>query len=367
MTPDAASAVLDDPDRIARLDPSGMLRTIARMGPMVVEGWQAGAGVPRPPTSPAVVVVAGMGGSAIGGDLLRALLAPAAPVPVVVVRDEGLPAFVGPRTLVFVCSYSGHTEETLAAYAAAEARGAAIIAVTSGGRLADRARADGHPVVHVGPDLQPRAALPLLLLPMVRVAAGLGLCGPDEPDVSRTRVLLDGLAGRWGPGVPSVENPAKRLAGALHGVPAVYAASPVTEPVALRWKTQLNENAKRPAVWAVIPELTHNEVVGWEGPAGRVPEAVVVLRDADDGARTEARVGAVRRLVGGRARAFIEVWSQGADRLERLLSLVLLGDFVSAYLALLAGVDPTPVPAIDQVKRLLADAPGQAHGASAQK
>ncbi|MCL6641379.1 MAG: SIS domain-containing protein, partial [Candidatus Rokubacteria bacterium] len=146
---EAASAVLDDAGRIGRLDSSDMLGAIGRMGAMVAEGWEAAAGTPRPPRVPSALVVAGMGGSAIGGDLLRALLAPDAPVPVVVVRDERLPAFVGPQTLVVACSYSGNTEETLAAYDAARARRAPLVAVTSGGALAARARADGHPVVAV--------------------------------------------------------------------------------------------------------------------------------------------------------------------------------------------------------------------------
>ncbi|MDQ7859046.1 MAG: bifunctional phosphoglucose/phosphomannose isomerase [Armatimonadota bacterium] len=349
---EAASAVLDDAERIGRLDPSGMLDAIARLGAMVAEGWDAAAGLVRPSRAPSVLLVAGMGGSAIGGDLLRALLMPDAPVPVVVVRDERLPAFVGPQTLVVACSYSGNTEETLAAYGAARARQASVVVVTSGGELAARARAHGHPVVAVPGGLQPRAAVALLLLPLVRLACELGL-GAPEPQIGRARALLDGLAARWGPAVPVAENAAKRLAAAASGLPAIYAASPATEPVALRWKTQINENAKRPAVWGALPEIAHNEVVGWEGGPG-APEAVIVLRDADDGPRAGVRVEAVRTLLGDRARPFAEVWSQGADRLERLLSLVLLGDFVSAYLAVLGGVDPTPVAAIDRVKRLLA-------------
>jgi glucose/mannose-6-phosphate isomerase len=350
---EAASAVLDDAGRIGRLDSSDMLGAIGRMGAMVAEGWEAAAGTPRPRRVPSALVVAGMGGSAIGGDLLRALLAPDAPVPVVVVRDERLPAFVGPQTLVVACSYSGNTEETLAAYDAARARRAPLVAVTSGGALAARARADGHPVVAVPGGLQPRAALGLLLLPLVRLACELGL-GLPEPQIGRARALLDGLAGRWGPAVPATDNPAKRLAAAASGLPAIYAASPATEPVALRWKTQINENAKRPAVWGALPEIAHNEIVGWEGRGPGAPEVAIVLRDADDGPRAGVRVEAVRALLGDRARPVAEVWSQGADRLERLLSLVLFGDFVSAYLAVLGGVDPTPVAAIDRIKRLLA-------------
>lgn len=351
--------VLDEAGRIAHIDAGGMLALVGRMGPMIEEGWEVAAGVPVPVKRPSAVVVCGMGGSGIGGDLLRSLLAPDAPVPVVTVKGERLPAFVGPDTLVFACSVSGNTGETLAAFQAAAEAGASPLAVTSGGLLAEGARALGHPLVLVPGDMPPRAALPFLLMPMLRAASTAGLSPIDEPDVKEASALLRDLARGWAPEVPTAGNPAKQLAAAMHGaIPVIYAASPATEPAAQRWKTQLNENSKVFAVWNAFPELTHNETVGWEGVKGGDPAlSVVVLRDRQDPDRSALMVEAVRDILAHRARVVTEVWSQGGGMLARLFSLILLGDLVSCYLAVIRDVDPTPVRPIEDVKKRLRSRP----------
>lgn len=345
--------VLDSPHEIARVDASGMLSVVLRLGPMISEAWHAAAGIAPPVARPTAVVVCGMGGSGIGGDLLQVLLAPASPVPVVCVRGDRLPAFVGPDTLVFVCSYSGDTEEALACGDAAVAAGAVPVAVTSGGRLASRARERGHPLVAVPAGLQPRAALPFLLMPLLRVASAAGLARAREADAHEAAGLLSDLANLWNPEVPSAANPAKRLAEALHGtLPVIYSASPGTEPAARRWKTQLNENSKVQAVYGSFPEIAHNEVVGWDGAGDEAPpRSVVVLRDHDDGPVSEGRVEAARSTAFQSARSISDVWSVGSGRLARVFSLILFGDLVSVYLAVLRGVDPTPVAAIDAIKQ----------------
>ncbi len=349
---------LDDPHAIARIDTAGMLGLTQRLGAMVAEGWEAAADLVAPRDRPAAIVTVGMGGSGIGGDLLSALLAPTAPVPVVVVKDERLPAFVDPRTLVFACSYSGNTEETLAAYGEAAGRGASIVAVTSGGQLAAQARAAGHPVVLIPGGLPPRASLPYLLMPMLHACRRLGLTDIGEVDIDETAEVLADLDGRCGPAVPSADNPAKRLAAALRGaIPVIYAASPATGPVAQRWKTQLNENSKVFAVWNTFPELTHNETVGWEGVAdGGPPLYAVVLRDRGDALRAAVQVEVTRDLMLRRARGQAEIWSQGSGRLARVFSLILFGDLVSSYLAVLKRVDPTPTESIAMMKQRLGGA-----------
>ncbi len=359
--------ILDDGREIARVDAGGMLDLVARFGRMTVEGWEAAASIPLPAGGRAgtytAIAVVGMGGSGIGGDLLRSLLAPAAAVPVIAVRDDRLPAFVSSTTLAFVCSYSGDTEETLAAYDAIRTAGATIVVVTSGGVLADRARSERHLTVRIPAGLPPRAALPYLLMPMLRVASRMGVAGVDDADVHEAGTLLTTLAGRWGPDVPYADNPSKRLAERLGGgIPAVYAASQLTAPAAHRWKTQLNENAKAFALWNTFPELGHNETVGWAGApdgaagAGEAGFFVIILRDCDDSPRTALQVEVTRRLAFGRARGIEGVWSVGMSRLARLLSLVLAGDFVSVYLAVLRGVDPTPVDVITQMKLKMQEA-----------
>ena len=345
--------VLDSPYEIARVDASGMLSMVLRLGPMISEGWHAAAGIHPPVARPTAAVVCGMGGSGIGGDLLQVLLAPASPVPVVCVRGDRLPAFVGPDTLVFLCSYSGDTEETLACGDVAVAAGAVPVVVTSGGRLASRTRERGHPLVVVPGGLQPRAALPFLLMPLLRIAAAAGLGREREADAREAAGLLSDLANLWNPEVPSAANPAKRLAEALRGtLPVIYSASPDTEPAARRWKTQLNENSKVHAVYGSFPEIAHNEVVGWDGAGNDAqPRSVVVLRDRDDGPASEGRVEAARSAAFLRARSISDVWSVGSGRLARVFSLILFGDLVSVYLAVLRGVDPTPVAVIDAIKQ----------------
>lgn len=352
---DGRAAVLDDAGQIARIDRSGMLDHSLRLGTMILEGWEAAAGVPLPTVRPSTVVVTGMGGSGVGGDMLRALLAGASAVPVIGVKDYRLPAFVGPGTLVFACSYSGDTEETLSAYGAAHASGASVVAVTSGGALARLAEEDGYPAVRIPVGLPPRAALPYLMLPLLRMAGELGLSKMGEKEVREASLLLLRLASLWGPAVAVRENPAKALAvSLLGGLPAIYSASPVLEPVALRWKTQLNENSKLFVCSNTFPELSHNEAEGWAGLArADLPLFVVVLRDRDDGPASAYRIRIAREALEGRAKGVSEVWSLGEGLLARFFSLIILGDLVSGYLALLGGVDPTPVEIIAQTKTRL--------------
>jgi glucose/mannose-6-phosphate isomerase len=346
--------MLDESEAIARVDAGRMLALVRQFGAMTADGWRAAEGVAGTTPCPSAIVVCGMGGSGIGGDLLRALAAPVAPVPVIVTKSDRLPAFVDTTTLVFTCSYSGNTEETLAAYASAARAGARVVAITSGGQLARLAREAGHAIVTVAGGRPPRSALPLLLMPMVRVAAAIGAVSVADDDVRRTVLLLDELAGAWAASATARGNPALALAESLDGaIPIVYATSPLTEAAALRWRTQLNENSKTLALDGAFPELTHNEVVGWEGVGAAAPWHVVLLRDRDEGPRDALRLRVTRELALATARGCTEVWSHGEHPLARLLSLVLFGDFASCYLAVRRGIDPTPVTMIDRIKARL--------------
>jgi glucose/mannose-6-phosphate isomerase len=349
------SFVLDDPELRRAADPQDMLGRVLRGGDFLREGWDLGQALAPPPGGPPRhLLVLGMGGSGIGGDLLRALLYDRGRFPVTVVKDDTPPAWVGPEDVAFVCSYSGNTEETLTAYQAARAAGARCVAVTSGGKLLERARSDGVPAVRIPPGLPPRAALGYLLGPMLGALHRWGWVEGMAEEVEEAVQLWRDLAARWGPGVATADNPAKRLARALVGrIPVVYAASRRSAPAALRWKTQLNENAKVYATWNVFPELNHNETVGWQ-LAGQ-PEGlleVVVLRDPEDPPRMVQRVAVTRQVALGAA-GYHEVHAEGGSRLARVLSLVLFGDLVSVYLAYLNEVDPTPVAVIDELKRRL--------------
>jgi len=299
------------------------------------------------------LIVAGMGGSAIGGMLARAALGDRALRPIMIARGYGLPPWTSPETMVLCSSYSGDTEETLAAYEAAGALGTPRVVATTGGKLAQAARADGVPVIPLPGGFQPRAAVAYALVVALEVAA---LCGAGErlhAEIDVAAASTEKLLAEWGPGGAHEDYP-KELARGLHGTVPQIAGSGLTAPIAYRWKTQINENAKTPAFWHELPELDHNEIVGWQaaGELGRF--SAVFLDDSDLHPRIRQRIELTRGLIAGDAAGTFRVESRGGTATERLLSLVVLGDLVSLYLAVLRGVDPTPVAVIDSLKSALA-------------
>jgi len=299
--------------------------------------------------SPAGLVVAGMGGSAIGGALARACLGDHASRPIVSARGYGLPGWTTPDTTVLCASYSGNTEETLAAYDAAGALGARRVVVTTGGTLAEWARRDGVPVIPVPGGFQPRAAVGYMTVAALEVAA---LCGAGPRMASEIDVAsahLDELCAEWGPDA-SPDSQAKMIAMELHDTVPVVAGAGLTVPVAYRWKTQINENGKLPAFASELPELDHNELVGWQGTAGLGRFSAVFLDDSDNHPRIGDRIALTSELIRGRAQAILRVQTRGRGAVERVMSLVLLGDLVSLYLAVLRGIDPTPVDVLESLK-----------------
>jgi glucose/mannose-6-phosphate isomerase len=294
-----------------------------------------------------------MGGSGIGGDLLRAILYEEAAVPAVSVKDYRIPGFVGPDTLAFVCSYSGNTEETLTAYDNAVNRGAACLVITSGGELLKRARGREHPVIQIPSGLPQRAALPYLFIPMLVTLARLGITRAVDAELHEATQVLREVGAEHTQGGTGE---AKRLAEALlHRIAVIYSASPFLEPVAQRWKDQINENAKTFAVWNTFPELNHNETVGWgmDDALARTL-AVIVLRDPHESSQLARRVTITRELAFGKAAGVYEVVPRGNRKLAQLLSGMMIGDLTSWHLAMLRGVDPTPVSVIEEVKQRLA-------------
>ena len=306
------------------------------------------------------VALAGLGGSAIGGDFLRSCYQTHLRCPMEVVRDYHLPAYVGHDTLVFAASNSGNTEETLSAYDQARRAGATIVAFTTGGELERRARADGVPVVTFPGGLQPRAAVGNSFMPLIVVAARLGLMSDALiDDIDEAIAVMRGVRDRCNPDAADEDNEARRLAGAWVGkIPVIYGSQGERGVVAYRWKSQINENAKAYAVANVLPELNHNETVGWSGAHGQAtPEAtlrVCFLRDEREPAHIRRRVGLTKEILERRADDVDEAWSSGDSTLARMMSLVYLGDFASCYLAYAYGEDPTPVKVIDWLKSELA-------------
>jgi glucose/mannose-6-phosphate isomerase len=337
---------------IEALDSGHMLADILAMPEQLGDAvWRVESAAIDPVDTPGGLVVAGMGGSAIGGALARAALGDQASRPIFPARGYGLPPWTAPDTTVLCASYSGETEETLACFESAGALGARRIVVTSGGTLAEQARAEGVPVIPVPGGFQPRAAIAYLLVSALEVAALCG-CGPRlTTEIDVTADHLGELVRRWGPDAPE-DSFAKELARALHGTVPVIGGADLTMPIAYRWKTQINENALSPAFCGELPELDHNEIAGWEGGAPGTFSAIF-LGDCDSHPRLRTRIELTERLVRPHAALTRVIETSGESALERVCSLVLLGDLVSVYLAALAGADPTAVPALTALKAQL--------------
>lgn len=304
------------------------------------------------------VVISGLGGSAIGGDILRTFALEKAQIPIVVNRGYTVPAFVGAETLFMAVSYSGNTEETLQSYTKAREKGAVIVCITSGGKLKDMALADGNGVISVPGGLAPRAATGYLFAPLALFLEFTGIVAGVRMELEETVTVLNSLRARLHPGTAEADNPALQIARQLQGnLPVIWGSAGVTEAAAMRWKGQINENAKSPAFYNIFPELNHNEIVGFEAPAEMLKHmAIVILQDRYDHERVKLRMDITTGMIQGKAACIIPVPSEGESFLARLYSLIYLGDYSSVYLAMAYGIDPTPVKVIDALKEALAGA-----------
>lgn len=301
------------------------------------------------------VLVCAMGGSAIGGDLLRTVAADRLPCPLLVHRSYGLPAWADADTLVCAVSYSGNTEETISAYQMAETRGCRRLVVSSGGELSRLAQKNGDALITVPGGMMPRAALGWLLAPLALALEEIGLSYGLRHDIHAAAEHLAAIRPELIPENDGRYNPARALARSLQGhLPLIWGCTGTTEAVARRWKAQFNENAKIPAWYNVLPELDHNEIMGFDLPEEVLQHIVLVLlRDPGDPPRLQRRMDITGGLVQNRVHSIIEVPTQGVDLLSRLLSLVYMGDYASYYLAVENGTDPVVIPRIDALKQAM--------------
>ena len=338
-----------DRQAVAAVDAGGMLDDVLGQPHQLEDAlWRVESASITPVDMPGGLVVCGMGGSAIGADLASGAIGDRARRPLFASRDYEPPSWVGEDTLVLCSSYSGDTEETLAAYAAAGDRGAPRVVMTTGGELAESARADGVPVIGVPSGMQPRAAVAYMTVGALEVAALAGVTESLRGEVEAAAALLRELAAEWGPDGEQ-DGAAKALARALQGqVPVVYGAE-VTAPVSVRWRSQLNENAETAAFDGVLPEMDHNEICGW----GQPTFTAIFLDDDEQHERVKRRIELTAEVVAAAGSPVERVRSRGETRVERVLSLVFLGDLVSLYLAVLNGVDPSPVARIEDFKQRL--------------
>jgi glucose/mannose-6-phosphate isomerase len=294
-------------------------------------------------SKPDAVVVAGMGGSGIGGELLKDWARGRIAVPVEVCKDYSLPAFVGKRTLVFVVSYSGETEETLSVFLEALKRKCMIVSFSSGGKLQEFSERMSVPYLKVPSGMAPRAGLPYLFLPLIAALEKLGLVSNSAREVSESVDVLKQISRENSPAVPMGSNFSKKLAMDVNGtVPVVYGFG-CYRTVAQRFKTQFNENSKNPAKWEFFPELEGKQFEKWFSPT--------FIRDVDEPPEMRQRIEATKELMKRQMNRQFEVHSRGKTCLAKMASVTCIGDFTSVYLAILRGIDPTPVKTIASLKQ----------------
>lgn len=349
--------ILDDPASYQRIDPGGMLRLVTEFPSQIDEAYTIGRSFKAEPLKDIhQILVCGMGGSAIGGDLIKAYALAECPVPIQVHRGYGLPRWANDKTLVIASSYSGNTEESLDAYTEAKTRRCKVLAITTGGKLLDFAKARGDMYIVVKPGYSPRAALGFSFFPMLAALSTLGFLTNQDDAVAEARDVVANCCEAYGVDVPADNNPAKKIAATLKGRMAViYSSVGAFEPVGYRIRCQINENAKALALNHVLPEMNHNEIVGWSGNTDLTKQFhVIYLRDKDDHSQIRKRFDVMKPIIEPNAAGVTEANSGGKGLLARMFSLISFGDFASVYLAVLLGSDPTPVVNIDRLKAELA-------------
>ncbi len=348
------ASILDSEVKIKGIDRSNMLGKVFEFPRMLKEAVALAKSIKLDGIgSIDGVVISGMGGSAICGDIVRGVVEEKIEIPIIVNRGYSLPRFVSGNTLFFAVSYSGNTEETLSSLREAEARALKIIMLSSGGKLSEIAKQKGYPLVSLPSGIQPRAALPYLLSSILVILERLGVSPGASLEIEESLKLLGKLREEYMKEHRS--NSVKQLAQRLYGkVPIVFASEGITSAAGLRWVTQFNENSKMMAHLSIFPEMGHNEIVGLADlKRGKHDFSVMILRDQGDHERIKKKIEITKSLIEGELGGVTEVFSRGEGKLARILSLILYGDFLSVYVAILRNIDPTPVKVIEKLKKEL--------------
>ena len=351
------TSVIESVEAIKLADPGEMLTKIKDLPLQVRDAWKIVQGATLPPAYGDVrnITVLGMGGSAIGGEFAGALLADELKIPLNVHRDYGVPGYVGRDSLVIASSFSGNTEETMSGFDEAKKRNAKIIAITTGGRLAEEAKTLRIPLITFGYHAQPRAALGYSLTLVLGVLGKLGFARNMAKEIEQALADVAKLEERVHEGART--NDAKKLASELHGrIPVIFGAG-VMGVMARRVKDQWNENAKNWAHYDVMSELNHNAVVGFpHPPIAREAQTVILLRSQRDNPRHQLRFDVTKELLDRAQIAHHDLRFEGGSLLSEVLQMTYFTDYVSFYVALLNGADPSPVTSIDFLKDRLAKA-----------
>ena len=353
---------IDDPSSYARLDPSGLHDRIAGLPDQCEQAWREAKALELPGfyADSRSVAILGVGGSAIGGDILAGLISQEKTAPLSVIRDYSLPGWIGADTLAIVSSYSGNTQETLSMYRQARSVGAKVVVITSGGELGRQAGKDGVPILDVRFAGEPRAALGYTFAAPMAILCRLGLLQDRSADMEESGLVLRELRTSLTSEVPTSQNPAKQLAASLFNRLVVVYGAGLLSGVARRWKVLLNENSKAWAFAEEIPEVNHNSIQGFVN-TGLAPHgiAVVLLHSNLLHPCISPRYRLTRDLLDRHSLPNYQVEAIGKSPLAHVLSTTFIGDFVSYYLAVLYGIDPSATPLLDQMKQRLKAMEGQ--------
>lgn len=349
---------LDNLKTYEQLDPSGMLDHLHEFPEQCQRAWQNALkfDLPQDYTQVNKAIILGLGGSAIGGELVRRLAILEKKPPVWVHREYNSPPFLDESTLLITSSYSGNTEETLSSFTESLKIPAKKMVLTTGGKLQKLAEKEGIPILVIDYKAPPRAAFPHSFFPLLGIFQKLGLLGEKSADLEEAIEVLKKISAELGESIPLASNPAKQLATNLLGRLAVIYGAGILSEVAQRWKGQLNENSKAWAFYEVFTELNHNAVVGYEFPAEmRERILVILLHSTLLHSRISIRYRLTAEILAKAGVNHKQIEARGKSPLAQMMSLVLFGDWVSYYLAILNSVDPTPVPPIEYLKQRLAD------------
>jgi glucose/mannose-6-phosphate isomerase len=346
------------PQQIKKLDPGDMYTRIYEFPNQLQEGYDLPIRGDLSSINTSIVkniVIVGMGGSAIGGDILRSYLAEDVAVPILINRNYSLPKFVDQNTLLIAASYSGNTEETLAAFSEGQARNCQIIVATTGGKLGVLAEQNNYPHVILPAGLQPRAALGYSFGPLLKIMEKLGYVSGQAEIVAATCAYLNGSRKKMAMKIGETRNPARQLAKKLKDkIGIVYAGADFYDTVAIRFKGQICENAKALAYANICPEFNHNELVGFDFPAKLVSKLVVIfLTGPADSKGVVNRFKIINKILSEKKIMTVFLKAQGPNRLAEIFSLVQIGDLTSYYLALINKTDPSPVHVINRLKTSL--------------
>ncbi len=343
--------ILDNLDKIFAVDKSGMIDYAIDASKHYRKAVDVASQIKVDFPKPENIVIAGMGGSAIGGDLLKDWAKDRLKITVEVNREYHLPKYVGKKSLVIVASYSGDTEESLSSFLEALKRKCMIFCISSGGALIKYAKKLNVPYLQVPGGMPPRAGLPYMFVPLVVLMEKIGLVKNVNEELDEAVILIKKVSQENGPSVLTRDNFAKTVANHIgETAPTVYGFG-FYRSVALRMKQQFNENSKSAAKWEYFPELDHNEIVGWEGRGEQCKYfSVIFIHDPDAPVEITSRVETTQQIMERTGLIMFDLKVQGKSTLAKMLSTIVVGDFISVYLAVIRGVDPTPVKTISYLK-----------------